>query len=117
MANKLTTALIGVVYAVATPSIAWAAPPADAGPPEWVEDAKVLARQEGISMGEAIRRTKMEARIGALEERLERENPNASSQEALNHTRSQKRIPLMGPDSKFRSNCLVGTLIWFKRFI
>ena len=61
---------------LATTQAAPAAQPADTGQPEWVEDAKVIARQEGIPVGEAIRRIKMEARIGALEERLESENPN-----------------------------------------
>lgn len=61
---------------LATTQAALAAPPTDTGQPEWVEDAKVIARQEGIPVGEAIRRIKMEARIGALEERLENENPD-----------------------------------------
>lgn len=76
MISKQKIVLIGLVCAIATHEIALAAPPADAEPPEWLEDAKIIANQEGISVGEAVRRIKMEAHIAALEERLERENPN-----------------------------------------
>lgn len=49
--------------------------PDDAGPPDWLEQAKIVAQMDGVSVGEAVRRAKLQQRMAEAEARLS-ENPN-----------------------------------------
>jgi hypothetical protein len=63
-ASILLLALAGSSGALAQPE----------GQPEWIADAKQLAAQEGISVGEAVRRFQLSEKAGRLQERFLRED-------------------------------------------
>jgi hypothetical protein len=44
------------------------------GQPDWIADAKQVAAQEGISVGEAVRRFQLSEKAGRLQDRFQRED-------------------------------------------
>jgi hypothetical protein len=46
------------------------------GQPEWIADARQVAAQEGISVGEAVRRFQLSEKAGRLQDRFLREDPD-----------------------------------------
>ena len=60
------------------------------GQPDWVEQAKIVAQMEGISVGEAIRRGKLERRLADQVSRLEAD-PNYAGSEIV-RDKNQYRI-------------------------
>ena len=50
------------------------------GQPDWVEQAKLVAQMEGVSIGEAIRRGKLERKLAEQQARLETETSYAGSE-------------------------------------
>jgi hypothetical protein len=58
------------VFAVAALLAGTAASAQPGGQPDFIGVAKVIAEQDGISVGEAVRRIKMQERIFRLQERL-----------------------------------------------
>ena len=50
------------------------------GQPDWVEQAKLVAQMEGVSVGEAIRRGKLERKLAEQQARLETEANYAGSE-------------------------------------
>jgi hypothetical protein len=69
----LTLALLLACSVGVSPT--FAQKPDDAGPPDWLEQAKIVAQMDGVSVGEAIRRAKLQQRMAAAEARLSA-NPN-----------------------------------------
>lgn len=79
----------GIIISIAImPAIAFA----QDGQPDWVADAKALAQSDGISVGEAIKRIRLVEKAGALQERLEREDPDGFAGLTIDSSNKQFRV-------------------------
>jgi hypothetical protein len=70
--------------------------------PDFIGAARVIAAQDGIPLGEAVRRIKMQERILRLQEKLLKEDPNnfAGIEIVADRTRQRVRVKYKGASSK-----------------
>lgn len=82
------------VFAVAALLAGTAASAQPGGQPDFIGVAKVIAEQDGISVGEAVRRIKMQERIFRLQERLFKQDPDTFGGIEIAADKQQHRVKI-----------------------